>query len=358
LHAKTPAEKRPREDTPSPEKTPERSQEGKDWHRRVQDDVEWAKGQIGKAAQGFKTDKIVNLGESVKDFLNVTLVNILVRQANTSSDLVSEVIRLNKENARLNNLVEKQGEDITGVKLCKDKVEVKASRKEMEEKIKVAATQVKVVDLDVGKEISDRKELQAAAKEALAAKVRSDLRKSYEEKIKGATFKVIASKTFKVTCEGKDSWTVPVLITIPDRESRWEMESCLRSSKVFPGFHWPREMVDNVKIYRQVVKDLGYSDATHYIRIRPEDRDGTWKIRADVKPKDSTGRFISVASFDIPPMDNNLKKHVSGWATPTWTRKADGRQTGSGASAAAAATYAAATAAAMDFTEDVTIDNL
>jgi hypothetical protein len=318
----------------------------------VQDDVEWAKGQIGKAALGFKTDKIVSLGESVKEFLNVTLVGIFIRQANTSSDLVTEIIRLNTENVRLNNLVEKQGEDITGVKLCKDRVEVKASKKEMEDKVKLAATQVKIVDLDLGREVTDRKDLHAAAKEALSAKIRSDLRKSFEDKIRGAALKVLASKTFKNECEGKTSWTVPVLLTIPDRESRWEAKNCLRSSKVYPGFHWPREMIDNVKVYRQVVKDMGFSDQTHYIRIRPEERDGVWKIRADAKRKNSEGRFISVASFEIPPLDDKLKNNVSGWATPVWTRKTTANGRAGQAAAPAGAT------ANMDFAEDDEIINL
>jgi hypothetical protein len=357
LHAKAPAEKRPREDTPSPEKN--QASNDKDWHKRVQDDVEWAKGQIGKAAQGFKTDKIVSLGESVKDFLNVTLVSILVRQANTSSDLVTEIIRLNKENVRLNNAIAKQGEDISGVKLCKDRVEVKTSKKEMEEKIKLAVTQVKIVDLDLGKEFTDRKDLHAAAKETLSAKVRSDLRKSFDEKIRNATLKVLASKTFKDESEGKTTWTVPVLLTIPDRESRWEAENCLRSSKIYPGFHWPREMIDNVKIFRKVVKDMGYDDQSHYIRIRPEERDGVWRIRADAKKKTGDSKFVSVASFDIPPLDENLKKNVSGWATPTWTRKNTGAtRDGTTATASASGARAAASAADMDFTEDDEIVNL
>jgi hypothetical protein len=327
-----------------------------DWHKRVQDDVDWAKGQIGKAAQGFKTDKIVSLGESVKDFLNVTLVSILVSQANTSSDLVTEIIRLNGENVRLNKALAQQGEEITGVKLCKDRVEVKASKKEMEDKIKLAATQVKIVDLDLGKEITDRRDLHAAAKETLSAKVRSDLRKSFDDKIRGAALKVLASKTFKNESEGNTSWTVPVLLTIPDRESRWEAENCLRSSKIYPGFHWPREMIDNVKIFRNVVRDLGYDDQSHYIRIRPEERDGVWKICADAKKKHGESKFVSVASFDIPPLDEKLKKNVSGWATPTWTRKTAGNAR-SGASIAVSAANRA-TAADTDFTEDEEIMNL
>jgi hypothetical protein len=171
----------------------------------------------------------------------------------------------------------------------------------------------------------DRKEILVAAKEAITNKVRSDLRKEFDDRIRHATLKVVSSKTFKRECEGKQVWTAPVLLTVPDRENRWAIENCLRSSKMFPGFHWPREMVDNVKVFRKVIKDMGYSDNAYYIRIRPEDRDGTWKIRADVKPKEGQDvKFVSVASFDIPPMDDNLKKFIPGWAKPTWVRKVSG----------------------------------
>jgi undecaprenyl pyrophosphate synthase len=347
LHAKGPASKRVREDTPSPQK----ETTGTDWHGRIAKDMVWAKGKIGTAAQGFKTDKIVSLADSLKDFCKVTLVDILERQANTSSDLVTEVMRLTAENGRLNAKLAKQEEDIVGVKLCKDKAEVKSSKKEMEEKIKIAVTQVKVTDLDLGKEITDRKEMVTAAKEALAAKVRSDLRKEYEERIKHATFKVVTSKTFKNTVDGKDVWNAPLIVTVPDRENRWALENCMRCSKVYPSFHWPREMVDNVKIYRQAVKDMGYKDNEYYIRIRPEERDGGWKIRADVKPKNGVNtKFTSVASFDIPPMDDKLKSSVSGWAKPTWMRKQNGPRNG--------ADGMEVNMTDVDFTEDDVIYNM
>jgi hypothetical protein len=282
--------------------------------------------------------------------MNNTLVDIVERQASTNSDLCTEVIWLRKENKRLVKAMEKQKDELSGVKACKDKVEVKASRKEMEDRIKVAVTQVKIPDLEIGKEITDRKELSTAAKDALAAKVRTDLRKEYDDKIRSATIRVVSSKTFKTVREGKTLWTAPVLVTIADRESRWAMENCLRSSKVYPSFHWPREMVDNVKVYRQVVRDMGYSDSTHYIRIRPEERDGIWKIRADAKEKSGNARFVSVASFDIPPFDESLKNSFPGWATPTWTRKP--------AASAAAAEAGGADGMAVDFAEDVEIQNL
>jgi hypothetical protein len=65
--------------------------------------------------------------------------------------------------------------------------------------------------------------------------VRSDLRKDYDDKIKAATFRVLARNTHKRNVEGQDIWTAPVLVTIPDRESRWQVEDHLRKSKAFTG---------------------------------------------------------------------------------------------------------------------------
>jgi hypothetical protein len=307
---KRPGTKRSRVETSSPQK----ELTGTDWHKRIEDDVNWVKGKIGTAALGLKSDKIISLADSMREFLNVTLVEIYERQASTQSDMCTEIGNLVSENEKLRGKLTEQKEDIDKVKQCKEKVEVKASRKDMEEKVKHAVTQVKVTNLDLGKFTDDRRELTTIAKAALSSKVR------YDSKIRAATFRVLSSKTFKSMVDGKEIWTAPVLVTIPEKENRWDVENCLRKSKLFPSFHWPREMVDNVKKFRQVVRNMGYSDQTHFIRIRPEERDGSWRIRADVKQKDSDARFVSVASFDIPPLDESLKISCAGWEKPVWTR--------------------------------------
>ena len=68
-------------------------------------------------------------------------------------------------------------------------------------------------------------------------------------------------------------WTAPVLVTIQDRESRWEAEDILRQSNCYPSFHWPKEMLEPVKTLRKAIVDSGVDNKTNYIRIRPDDRD-------------------------------------------------------------------------------------
>jgi hypothetical protein len=302
--------------------TPEKGGSEMDWERRIEEDVNHCKGKIGMAALAIKTDKLVNLGSSVVDFLNNTFVEIIERQANTFSDFAMQFNKVREENVRLHQELAKVKEDVSLTKLSKEKVEVKASMKEMEEKVKVASTQFKVMDLELGKDFADRKAMTDAAKKALQDKVRSDLKKDYDAKIRTATIRILAKDTYKRNVDGKDIWTAPVLVTVQDRESRWGIEDTLRKSNVYPSFHWPKEMLDNVKAYRTTVSNMGFSEKDNYVRIRPDERDGVWKIRADVKPKTGNNtRFSTVASFDIPPLDDNLKAQMPKWAKPSWVRQ-------------------------------------
>jgi hypothetical protein len=300
--------------------TPEKGRTDFDWMARIQQDADFIKGKIGTAALGIKSDKLVNLGGSLSNILSETLVAIFERQANTFSDFVNEYGKVRDENQSLRATVEALQEDLESTKASKNKVEFKASKKEMEERVKVANSQFKVMNLDIGRDFADRKAMNEAAKAAMQAKVRSDLRAAYDSKIGAATVRILAKETVKRAHDGKEIWTAPVLVTVQDRETRWEVEDVLRKSKVYPAFHWPREMVDNVRVFRETVQDLGFSEEEYYIRIRPEERDGQWRIKADAKAKQGNTRFSTVASFDIPPLDDDLKNTVTDWAKPTWVK--------------------------------------
>jgi hypothetical protein len=159
--------------------------------------VDWAKNAIGTAVLKFKTDSPANLGKSIGDFCTITLVDILVRNSNTTSDLCSALIESKVENTQLKGKLAKVEEELELAKMCRTKVEAKASKKDMEDKVKVASTQFKVMNLDLGGAITDRKEMNEAARKAIEAKVRNDLRAAYDEKIKAAYIQVLASKPFK-----------------------------------------------------------------------------------------------------------------------------------------------------------------
>jgi hypothetical protein len=255
--------------------------------------------------------------------LSVTLVEILERNATTAGNMYGELFQTQQKNLQLQGKLDKVEEELEQAKLCRRKVEAKSSKKDMEEKVKSAAVQFKVMNLDFGGAYTDRKELHDAARKAMESKVRSDLRAAYDEKIRQATIKVLAAKPIKKQGESGEFWTAPVLVTIEDRETRWQVEDTLHKSKVYPSFHWPREMMDNIKAYRQVVTQMGFEDSEYYVRIRPEQRAGSWRIKADAKSKaeDSSGKFFPVAAFDLPPMDPALRSLCDSWLRPIWTSR-------------------------------------
>ena len=181
--------------------------------------------------------------------------------------------------------------------------------KEMETQLREGVTKVKVMDLDFGACLTDRKQLIETGKAILREKVRSDLRARFDTLMTQGSLAVIARATAKRAYPEGDRWTAPVLLTVTDRETRWETEDILRQSKCYPSFHWPKEMIEPVKILRKAVE-----------RIRPEERDGKIKIWADVKPKEGTAKFALKATWTVPSYDANIRP--AGWSTPTWANVA------------------------------------
>jgi len=313
--------KRPRVDSP-PEHNRQVGAQAAALVTAVANTMNVIKGKIGTAALDMQNTEY----RSIKDlkgkwcgFMSEELVSIFELQANVISDLAAKVGSLEATIAHLSGSTVEMREDIACVKQSKDRAEVKTSCKDMEQKVKVAVTQFKVLDLDMGTGHKDRRELTEAARKALNDKVRTDLRTDFNDRIRRAVVTVLARQTTMRRKDNKDIWTAPVLVQIEDRETRWGAEDALRKSNVHPTFHWPREMMEDVKEYRKKIQDMGYGEDSHYIRIRPEERDNTWRIKAEVKRKDSQDRFKAVANFAIPPLDSGIRELGQDWYKPTWT---------------------------------------
>jgi hypothetical protein len=180
--------------------------------------------------------------------------------------------------------------------------DVKESQDIMGGELKLAMTQFKVLDLDLGKESEDRKEITELATRAIKSKVRTDISKDWEEAAKGAKVIPVGRKTVKRQTDKGDIWTVPVLVRIEDKESRWRAEDILRKSNVHPAFHWPQGMLEHVKTFKQELVKAGHNDKDNYIRIRPEERAGKIRIKGDVKSK-AGGRFVTKAYWNVPTAD-------------------------------------------------------
>jgi hypothetical protein len=239
------------------------------------------------------------------------------------SEMHEEMDRLNSEmkgkDVKIKQLEEElatQNNVVKSVVVTKDKIEVKASSKEMEDRLKVATTQFKVMDMDIGKETEDRREILSRGLAAIKDKVRSDMKNEWEKLVDGVEVAPLVRKTTKAT--GKTHYTAPLLFTVPDKTRRWRMEEILRSSKIYPGFHWPQEMMPVIKDYKMVLKDNGVNEDTTYIRIRPSERDGKVKLRADVKGKEGNGKFVAKAFWEAPPLCPETRKKAKEHLRPAW----------------------------------------
>jgi hypothetical protein len=95
-----------------------------------------------------------------------TLVGGMENSASVVSDMTMEMGVMREalkardvEVGGLKALYKDQEKVVTEVAKAKDKVEIKASAKEMEDKLRTSISQFKVMDIDMGKETKDRKEI-------------------------------------------------------------------------------------------------------------------------------------------------------------------------------------------------------
>jgi hypothetical protein len=227
-----------------------------------------------------------------------------------------EVMTKDKEIRKLREQLDEQSTMVSSVAVTKDKLEVKASSKDMEERLKIATTQFKVMDIDIGKETDNRTEILTKGMEAIKGKIRSDMQEEWTRLAEGVDVAPLVRKTAKAT--GKDYYSAPLLFTVQDKTRRWRMEEILRNSKIYPGFHWPQEMLTVLKDYKTVLKDNGVNDDAVYVRIRPVEREGKVKLRADIKPKEGTGKFSTKATWEAPPLCPEVRKKARDHLKPIW----------------------------------------
>jgi hypothetical protein len=234
------------------------------------------------------------------------------KMANHVSDLCKSVSEMEKKLTDTELKAVKQKEKIEEFEKLRETSEVKASRKDMAEKMELATTQVKILDMDFDKQTDVRKELLDVAKVRLLAKVKAAEQAKFTELIKKGVVQVLAKKTMKRKSRqtGEDIWTAPIVLTMKEKESRWEMEDLLRRNKIYPTFHWPKEFLEPMKKMREQLKTK-VDEETHYVRMRPFQQDGKWKVKVDVKPKEGDGRFETKATWEVPPADPEIRKKAN-----------------------------------------------
>jgi hypothetical protein len=166
----------------------------------------------------------------------------------------------------------------------------KESIRDMEDKLRVAGRQIKLMDMDFGKALTNRRDIIDRALDNFKEDVNLSNRKRLDILIRRTRVIVLGKETSAITIRGKSVHTVPILLECRNVEDKEELAGILREAEYYGSFHWPLEMMDVVKGIREGVRRMGYNEERQYIRIRPEERDGKLQVRADVKDKNG-GRF-------------------------------------------------------------------
>ena len=176
----------------------------------------------------------------------------------------------------------------------------------MKDKIRQADRQIKIMDIDFARPLNNRRDIVERTIGYMKEDVILSDRKRFDILINRTRLVVLGRETSQTMHQGERIHTVPVLLECRNESDKMELEDILRNCQWFNTFHWPVECMPFVKEVREEVRRMGYEDESHYVRIRPETRDGVLQIRGDVKEKRDGAKFRTLAIWDVPPIDRNL----------------------------------------------------
>ncbi len=269
---------------------------------------------IEKAPEVFKRE--------LKEGLEIMMGGMKGVMNGVSDGVASERMAREAEEIRTEDKMEKIMDEVKEIKnvsrgMVNDRMEqrVKASEKEMEEKVKTAGCSLKILDFDLREVMEDRAKMVRTVIGGLKADIYPEDRQCYERVMRRTRVVILGKRTTAGTNRGRTVHTVPVLLECQNKVDAGDMEVILKRAGYFSTFHWPQEMVGFVEKVREEVRNMGYREGTHYIRVRPEERGGCVQIRADVKEKNG-GRFQAKAVWQCPPMNKDYWEFINGIFTP------------------------------------------
>jgi hypothetical protein len=195
--------------------------------------------------------------------------------------------------------------------------DAKESEKEMEKKLEGALEQVKILNLDFGKECADRKTLVREAVSRIKEKVTESDKDDFEKIMGGARIDILGKSTSMKEIGRGRIHTVPVLITCGCKNAKGRLEGIVRKAGLLASFQWPKECMEFVDKIREKVETMGYGKKEYYTRVRPAHVHGRILLRVDTKRKEG-GKFEGVAYWRAPPRDKECWKKIIGMMEPEW----------------------------------------
>jgi hypothetical protein len=245
---------------------------------------------------------------------------------NGTSDCVAEERRSREaENMRMEDRIEKLDEKMDDLKRMSDNIaeekmkdHVRASEREMEDRVKHASCCLKLLDIDFGKVTEDRMWIVRSIIKWLRDDIHPQNVERFDRIMRRTRVQILGRGTAATSGRGgsgRTIYTVPILLECQSKIESGDLDAILKDAGYFSTFHWPSEMMEFVNEARQEMRKAGYEERTHYVRIRPEERGGELLIRADVKEKNG-GRWQARAFWQCPPMDRNLWELITGIFVP------------------------------------------
>ncbi len=177
--------------------------------------------------------------------------------------------------------------------------------------------QVKILNLDFGKECVDRKTLVKEAVSRIKEKVTENDIVEFEKIMKGARIDILGKSTSTKDSEKGRIHTVPILITCGCKNVKGRLEEIIRKAGLVSSFQWPKECMEFVEKIREKVEAMGFGKTEYYARVRPAMVDGRVLLRADTKKKVG-GKFEGLAYWRVPPRDKGHWKRFIGMMEPEW----------------------------------------
>jgi len=184
---------------------------------------------------------------------------------------------------------------------------IRDSVREMEKKVEESECAVKVLDIDIGRETEDRRDIVRRALDTVRGNAREDNQRWLDDVLRRTRVVVLGRKTTRRTVrDNRTEYSVPILFQCKDRRDASDLDTILRGAGYYPSFHWPREIMDFLGAVKNEVRKQGYEEKDYYYKIRPENRDGNVQIKVEVKQKDGNGRFSLKGVWGCPPLRRQL----------------------------------------------------
>ena len=189
---------------------------------------------------------------------------------------------------------------------AKDRSVRKESSQVLTDKLRQAERQLKYLDIDFGRATNSRREIVERTISFMKEDVSLSERKRLDIVLRRTKFVILGKETKVREVEDQRIYTVPVMLEFRTEGDKVEVEEMLKTVGWFPVYHWPAEILEFIKEARAEVRAMGFPESGHYIKIRPEWREGRMELKAEVKENRMGGRYRTVAVWDILPADKGL----------------------------------------------------